>query len=94
MVLPATPIGRAVTLLDGIRQVIGGYDWQGIARGLPVTVSIGVAGLADTESPTQAGLLSTADRNLYAAKHRGRDRVVSGVPDDSRARSYRDASAA
>jgi diguanylate cyclase (GGDEF)-like protein len=94
MVMPATPVGRAVALLDGIRRVIGGYDWQDIARGLPVTVSIGVAGLADAESPTQAGLLSTADRNLYAAKHRGRDRVVSGVPNDAHARSYRDASAA
>jgi diguanylate cyclase (GGDEF)-like protein len=94
MVMPATPVGRAVALLDGIRRAIGGYDWQDIARGLPVTVSIGVAGLADAESPTQAGLLSTADRNLYAAKHRGRDRVVSGVPNDAHALSYRDASAA
>jgi diguanylate cyclase (GGDEF)-like protein len=94
MVMPATPVGRAVALLDGIRRVIGDYDWQHIARGLPVTVSIGVAALADADLPTQAGLLSTADRNLYAAKHRGRNRVVSGVLDDSHARSYRDASAA
>jgi diguanylate cyclase (GGDEF)-like protein len=94
MVLPATPVGQAVALLDGIRRAIGGYDWHDIARGLPVTVSIGVAGIAEAEFPTQAGLLSTADKNLYAAKHRGRDRVVSGVPDDSHARSYRDASAA
>ena len=94
MVLPATPVGRAVTLLDDIRRAIGDYDWQEIARGLPVTVSIGVAGIADAATHTQAGLLSTADRNLYAAKHRGRDQVVSGVPDDGHARSYRDASAA
>jgi diguanylate cyclase (GGDEF)-like protein len=94
MVLPATPLGRAVVLLDGIRRAIGDYDWQEIARGLPVTVSIGVAGVADAEIPTQAGLLSIADKNLYAAKHRGRDRVVSGAAHDGQARSYRDASAA
>jgi diguanylate cyclase (GGDEF)-like protein len=94
MVMPATPVGRAVALLDGIRQVIGDYDWEDIARGLPVTVSIGVAGVADADTQTQAGLLSTADRNLYAAKHRGRNRVVSGTPQDGQARSYRDASAA
>jgi diguanylate cyclase (GGDEF)-like protein len=91
MALPSTPIGRAVALLDGIRRAIRGYDWATITRGLPVTVSIGVASLAEA-GPT--ALLSTADRNLYAAKHRGRDRVVSGVPNDGRVRSYRDASAA
>ena len=91
MVLPATPIGRAVALLDGIRRAVRGYDWAAITRGLPVTVSIGVAALAEAGPP---GLLSTADRNLYAAKHHGRDRVVSGMPNDGHLRSYRDASAA
>jgi len=94
MVLPATPAGRAVTLLDGVRRAIGGYDWQTVAQGLPVTVSIGLAGIGEAETPTQAGLLSVADKNLYAAKHRGRDCVVRGVPDDTQARGYRDASAA
>jgi diguanylate cyclase (GGDEF)-like protein len=94
MVLPETPVGRAVVLLDGIRRAIGGYDWRHITHGLPVTVSIGVAGVADAETPIQPGLLSAADRNLYAAKHGGRDRVVSGVPNDGQARCYRDISAA
>ena len=94
MALPATPVGRAIVLLDGIRRAIGGYDWQAFARGLPVTVSIGVAGVGETKKPTQAGLLSIADKNLYAAKHRGRDRVVWGVPDGTRTRCNRDASAA
>jgi GGDEF domain-containing protein len=59
-----------------------------------VTVSIGVAGLDDLPTPSQAGLLSTADRHLYVAKHAGRDRVVFTTPQDSRLRSYRDSASA
>ncbi|GIF40656.1 GGDEF domain-containing protein [Actinoplanes xinjiangensis] len=77
IVLPGTTPGRAVALLDGIRRTIRDHDWHGITRGLPVTVSIGVATSAETPVPTQPALLSTADGRLYAAKHAGRDRVVS-----------------
>ena len=44
--------------------------------------------------PTQAALLSTADRNLYVAKHAGRDRVVAGAPRDVRRHTYRDGATA
>ena len=42
---------------------------------------------------TQAGLLSAADRNLYVAKHAGRDWVVAGAARDGHTRSYRDTTA-
>jgi diguanylate cyclase (GGDEF)-like protein len=90
MVLPGTEVPLAVRRLDAIRRAIGTHAWDDITHGVPVTVSIGVAGLLDAVAPTQPGLLSTADRNLYAAKHGGRDRVVSGTPRDGRSRSYRD----
>lgn len=80
IVLPGTTVGRAVALLDGIRRTVRDHDWHGITRGLPVTISIGVATSADTPVPTQPALLSTADGHLYAAKHAGRDRVVSTAP--------------
>jgi PleD family two-component response regulator len=57
-------------------------------------VSIGVAGLAEAGTANQSGLLSTADRNLYMAKHAGRDQVVAGAPRDARSRSYRDSAPA
>jgi diguanylate cyclase (GGDEF)-like protein len=87
--LPGTSVERARDQLDTIRRAVGGYDWRSITEGLPVTVSIGVAGVGDAAAPTQPSLLSTADRNLYAAKHGGRDRVVFGAA-DVRARPYRD----
>ncbi|WP_433299081.1 diguanylate cyclase [Actinoplanes sp. CA-030573] len=80
MVLPETPVGPAVALLDDIRRTVSGFGWESLTEGLPVTVSIGVAGVADAAAPTQPALLSIADRHLYAAKHGGRDRVVYGQP--------------
>ncbi len=77
IVLPGTTPGRATALLDGIRRTIRDHDWRDITRGLPVTVSVGVAACSDVPAVTQPALLSTADSHLYAAKHAGRDRVVS-----------------
>ena len=90
MVLPRTAVPDAVRTLDDVRRAVGSYAWDEVTRGLPVTVSIGVAGRADADARTQPGMLSTADRNLYAAKHGGRDRVVSGTPRVGRTCSYRD----
>ncbi|MDI6103117.1 GGDEF domain-containing protein [Actinoplanes sp. NEAU-A12] len=79
IVLPGTTAGRAGGLLDGIRRAVRDHGWREITRGLPVTVSIGVAASTDLSAPTQSTLLSTADSCLYAAKHAGRDRVVTST---------------
>jgi diguanylate cyclase (GGDEF)-like protein len=94
MVLPGIGAKRATRLLDRIRQSVARYDWASLTRHLPVTVSIGVAGRGDSPTATQPSLLSIADRNLYAAKHGGRDRVVHGSPVGDRIRSYRDSASA
>jgi diguanylate cyclase (GGDEF)-like protein len=94
LVLPGIPVLTATGRLDAIRRAIRSYDWVDVTHGLPVTVSIGVAGLTEDPAAGQSGLLSTADRNLYVAKHAGRDRVVAGAPRDARARSYRDSASA
>ena len=49
-----------------------------MTSGRPVTVSVGVAGACEAPAPTQPTLLAIADRNLYAAKHGGRDQVIFG----------------
>ncbi|GAB1639687.1 diguanylate cyclase [Krasilnikovia sp. MM14-A1259] len=90
LVLPATPITLAVRQLDRIRRTISEHDWHDTTRALPVTVSIGVAGVGETDPRSPSSLLSTADRNLYAAKHAGRNRVVAGQEPERRRRAYRD----
>ncbi|BCJ50120.1 hypothetical protein Asp14428_15950 [Actinoplanes sp. NBRC 14428] len=75
LVLPGTDEASAVRLLDGVRAAIGAFPWRRLTGAVPVTVSIGVS--QRTESSTQSAMLAAADRNLYAAKHAGRDRVVS-----------------
>jgi diguanylate cyclase (GGDEF)-like protein len=79
MVLPGTEAPEAARKLDAVRRAIRYFDWTELTCGLPVTVSVGVAGRGDAATPTQAGLLSAADTNLYEAKRGGRDRVVYAV---------------
>jgi diguanylate cyclase (GGDEF)-like protein len=90
MVLPGTDVATATAQLDTVRRAVRSYVWADITEGLPVTVSIGIAGLSDAPAPTQSGLLSIADRNLYVAKHGGRDRVVADAERSGPARSNRD----
>jgi hypothetical protein len=91
LVLPDMAPAEAAEHLDSIRMTIREYAWQDVTHGLPVTVSIGIAGTDDIPNPTQPGLLSVADRHLYIAKHGGRDQVImAGNWDISRRRSYRD----
>ncbi|GAB1645510.1 diguanylate cyclase [Krasilnikovia sp. MM14-A1259] len=77
LVLPARPVTVAARQLDGVRQAISDHDWRAVTGELPVTVSIGVAGVSESVPADQAVALATADRNLYAAKRDGRNRVVA-----------------
>ncbi|MFI5494232.1 diguanylate cyclase [Actinoplanes sp. NPDC051859] len=82
VVLPHTPPAAAAVLLEDVRAAVASFSWAGVCADLPVTVSIGVAGLCEAAIRTQPGLLATADRNLYVAKRAGRDRVVGGVGEE------------
>jgi PleD family two-component response regulator len=90
MALPGTNVPAAIAQLDGVRRAVRSFAWAEVTDGLPVTSTVGVAGLSHASAPSQSGLLSTADRNLHVAKHGGRDREVSGGARDGHARSYRD----
>jgi diguanylate cyclase len=74
LVLPDMDTERAVRALDRLRAIIADLDWSAFSPGMRVTISAGVAALKPEETPDT--FLARADRALYAAKARGRNRIV------------------
>lgn len=68
-------VGDAIERVERLRCDVSGYDWTALSSALHVTISAGVA--VARPGDTQQELLQRADQNLYAAKSRGRDRVVA-----------------
>ncbi len=68
---------EARQVAERIRQVILTRDWDSIAPGLTVTLSMGLAICRPGE--TGAGLYDRADANLYAAKRGGRNRLAAAA---------------
>ena len=75
IIFPETSPENAVMLCDRIRQAIADYDWQGLCDGLSVTMSMGVC--TNEKLNKFEAILSLADKNLYEAKHTGKNKVVS-----------------
>jgi len=74
LLFPSTDRASACTIADKLRQSIAAIEVTGVSR--PITASFGVAALPDDAGePTL--LLRAADRALYLAKARGRNRVES-----------------
>ncbi len=81
LVLTGVDLDGATPLLDALRRCVADHEWGPLTGQLPVTVSVGVTMAAPGD--TQASVLRRADRGLYAAKARGRNRVVAvGQPED------------
>jgi diguanylate cyclase (GGDEF)-like protein len=74
LVLPDTPGDGAALILDRLRAIIADLDWSAFSPGMQVTISAGVAVLNPNETPDT--FLARADRALYTAKARGRNRVA------------------
>lgn len=79
IVLPETKLGNTTVVAERIRQRLAATALSVGEAELTVTASIGIAGV-DEEFPEQqvlspAALIDRADRALYTAKHRGRNRV-------------------
>ena len=67
----------ANTVGERLRERVDAMRVNFESRVLKVTVSVGCASFAELEDKTPEALVSTADKRLYAAKHAGRNRVVS-----------------
>ncbi|WP_229715628.1 GGDEF domain-containing protein [Mangrovihabitans endophyticus] len=65
----------ATVIAQRIRRVVVRWNWNDLAPGLRVTLSMGAA--VYTEGMTGADLFDRADHQLYAAKRQGRDRLVA-----------------
>jgi two-component system, cell cycle response regulator len=77
IVMPETDMTVAAMVAERLRRRIAAEPFA-IAQGsrrIPVTISIGIAGLRDKDD-TPANLLKRADQALYRAKRDGRNRVV------------------
>jgi len=74
IVFPETTGPEATAACDKLRTLIALHPWSRLAKDLSVTVSFGVSSLEHSEQ-TEAQLLASADRALYAAKLAGRNQV-------------------
>jgi diguanylate cyclase (GGDEF)-like protein len=78
IVLPETKPGNTSVVAERIRSRLESTEIPCGETSIVVTASIGIAGMdtpADSEVLSPAALLDRADRALYSAKNRGRNRV-------------------
>lgn len=77
VVLPNSTAGEGFELAERLRRLVADAS---LGRGPSVTCSFGVAELHDLDEDVWAGL-QRADRQLYAAKHAGRNRTSAEARD-------------
>ncbi len=73
IVMPETPLSKAVAACEKIRLSVQNHDWQKMHPDLAITISIGVVeakGYHDLDA-----VLHAADEKLYEAKRTGRNKV-------------------
>ncbi|HMK66839.1 MAG TPA: GGDEF domain-containing protein [Thermodesulfobacteriota bacterium] len=77
LVLPETDFKHAVRISEKLRQLIAGYSFYFRGKGIPVTVSLGVAAVGGPgEAESVQDFIALADAKLYEAKQSGRNRVA------------------
>ena len=77
VVLPGLNLPAAIEVLEAMRASVASHPWRPIIGDLALTVSVGAVAASAHDTPAE--ILARADRNLYAAKKAGRDRVEAGL---------------
>jgi diguanylate cyclase (GGDEF)-like protein len=78
IVLPETKVGNTTVVAERIRERLAANRFEIGTGSVIVTASIGIAGIDAVENEgvvSPSMLIDRADRALYSAKHRGRNRV-------------------
>ncbi len=73
LLFPETSKATAYEICEKIRMRIVEYDWNSVKSGLAVTMSFGISDFRETDDLDS--LTDLADRRLYKAKDRGRNRT-------------------
>ena len=77
LILRGIDLAGSATVGDRLRERIEAMRVPFEDKLLKVTCSVGCASFAELEDKTPEGLVSAADKRLYAAKRSGRNRVVA-----------------
>lgn len=73
LVFEGTDAADAHRTCETLREAVAAYPWRALNPALSVTLSIGISD--DPKLATHEQLLAAADRQLYRAKHEGKNRV-------------------
>lgn len=68
-------VESAIIMAERIRHSVEQHDFQWNGVRMPITLSLGLAGLPNAKVTTPAELIAAADEALYDAKHGGRNQV-------------------
>jgi diguanylate cyclase (GGDEF)-like protein len=90
IILTDTPLDQAVDVAERLRRAVRNQPMATQAGELQVTASFGVAQQNSTVDRSAWDVLQRADKALYEAKRRGRDRVQSLEPPSKENRSAQD----
>jgi diguanylate cyclase (GGDEF)-like protein len=75
IIFPETTHEKAAMLAERLRLAITQFDWNTIAEGLVVTMSIGIS--SNDSLDKFESILAIADKNLYEAKNSGKNKVIA-----------------
>jgi diguanylate cyclase (GGDEF)-like protein len=83
MILPETELGAALQIAEAAKEAVANLRIaHAKSQSVPyVTISGGVAVLLRRTDMSALQLIKDADKNLFAAKHLGRNRMVSAIPE-------------
>jgi len=86
VIAPNTEPSASISLAERLRKRIESHTFltdfnKDPKLEIQITVSIGAANFGDSSNDEES-LIQVADKNLYRAKHGGRNQVVAGAPHD------------